>query len=85
MRKLSFKFLTICIYKSEIDKLFEYNDGLPSRFPVIMSFNDFTDKQLLDVFTSLTKKSNFKFSNNDVKYARIATRDLGRLRGTKVQ
>jgi hypothetical protein len=81
----SFLFLMIDIYKTELDTLFEYNEGLPSRFPVILSFNDFTDKQLLDVFLALAKKSNFKFPSNDVKYARIAARDLGRLRGTKVR
>jgi hypothetical protein len=68
-----------------MDELFGYNDGLPSRFPVTMKFDDFTDSQLLEVFTGLVKSQSFKYENDDPKFARIVTRELGRLRGTKVK
>lgn len=72
-------------YVKPMEKLFEYNEGLPSRFPVTLKFSDFSDAQLLEIFTSLMKTkaaaSNiFSFVNNDPKYARIAARRLGRLR-----
>jgi len=64
--------------------LFEYNEGLPSRFPVVLIFDDFSDGQLLEVFDRLVTTSKFKYDGNNPKFARIATRELGKLRGTKV-
>lgn len=40
-------------YKKDMEKLFEHNPGLPSRFPHRFHFADFSDEELLAIFTSL--------------------------------
>jgi len=42
-------------YVDRMDKLFEHNPGLPSRFPVHMKFSDYTDKELEHIFRDLLK------------------------------
>lgn len=69
-------------YKKQMETLFEFNEGLPSRFPVILSFEDFADAQLCDIFCDLAKKNRFSFAGDDPKYARVVTKRLGKLRGT---
>lgn len=68
-------------YSKQMETLFEYNDGLPSRFPVILSFEDFSDTQLFDIFCDLAKKNRFSFHGDNPKYARIAAKRLGKSRG----
>eukprot|EP01038_Epipyxis_sp_PR26KG_P006414 gene6414-8831_t len=58
-------------YAKKMDKLFEQNPGLPSRFPHKFIFEDYTDEELLSIFNGLlesggptTNKSN---SNNENK------------------
>jgi len=74
-------------YTKEMEDLFEFNEGLPSRFPIRAIFNDFSDEQLLSIFEQQMKSAGgsmpFHYHNNDPKYGRIATRDLGRQRGTR--
>jgi len=40
-------------YTSRMDKLFEHNPGLPSRFPHRLLFEDYTDAELLSIMNSL--------------------------------
>jgi hypothetical protein len=40
-------------YADRMDKLFEYNPGLPSRFPFRFVFEDYSDAELLLIFKSL--------------------------------
>ena len=42
-------------YKKDMDKLFEHNPGLPSRFPYSFLFADFSDEELLEIFVRLLK------------------------------
>jgi Cdc6-like AAA superfamily ATPase len=53
-------------YKKDMDKLFEYNEGLPSRFPETLSFPDYSDEQLLAILRSLmaSKKSSTSSSSS---------------------
>jgi SpoVK/Ycf46/Vps4 family AAA+-type ATPase len=37
-------------YKSHMEKLFEHNPGLPSRFPETFLFEDYTDTELVEIF-----------------------------------
>ncbi len=71
-------------YTKPMEKLFEYNEGLSSRFPVTLQFQDFSNEQLLEIFLSLMKSNKatnkFTFFQGDPKPARIAIRRLGRLR-----
>lgn len=70
-------------YKKEMEKLLEFNPGLESRFPHRFQFADYTDEELLSIFQGLMSADgkSFHFRDNDVKYARIAVRRLGRMRG----
>jgi hypothetical protein len=76
-------------YKKEMDKLFQYNEGLPSRFPYTFTFEDYDDEQLLKILKGLmTKKKSksgqtYRCSNNDDKFAKLAIARLGKLRGTR--
>ena len=36
-----------------MSKLMDYNDGMPSRFPHTIVFDDFTESQLTDLFKKL--------------------------------
>lgn len=40
-------------YKKDMEKLFEHNPGLPSRFPSTFTFEDYTDEELLKMFDSI--------------------------------
>jgi len=42
-------------YNNRMDKLFEHNPGLPSRFPIRFLFEDFSDEQLLNIFLEILK------------------------------
>jgi hypothetical protein len=42
-------------YKKPLEKLFEYNDGLPSRFPFRFIFEDYTDEELHKIFSDMMK------------------------------
>jgi hypothetical protein len=37
-------------YKSDMEKLFEHNIGLPSRFPIRFHFEDYSDAEHLKMF-----------------------------------
>jgi hypothetical protein len=83
-------------YRKDMDKLFEYNEGLPSRFPETLSFPDYSDAQLLAILCGLmaSKKSSsgavLRFAaaaagsgDADDRWAKVAIARLGRLRGTR--
>jgi SpoVK/Ycf46/Vps4 family AAA+-type ATPase len=40
-------------YVKDMEKLFEHNVGLPSRFPLRFRFEDYSDEELLSIFKSL--------------------------------
>ena len=42
-------------YDNKMDKLFEHNPGLPSRFPNKFVFEDYNDDELLSIFTATMK------------------------------
>jgi AAA+ superfamily predicted ATPase len=42
-------------YKKQMEKLFEHNDGLPSRFPHRFVFEDYSDDELKSIFTDMLK------------------------------
>ena len=65
-----------------MDKLFEHNEGLPSRFPQIFKFPDYTDEELLEILNGIIKgHEGGKFRLEDQKYARIQSKRLGKQRG----
>ena len=38
-------------YRKDMEKLFEYNEGLPSRFPETLTFHDYDDAQVRTIHT----------------------------------
>ncbi|KAK0705676.1 P-loop containing nucleoside triphosphate hydrolase protein [Lasiosphaeris hirsuta] len=73
-------------YNKQMESFFAHNPGLPSRFPVQMSFGDYTDDELLSILEmKINKKYNGLMACEDGLrglYCRIISRRLGRGRGT---
>eukprot|EP01119_Soliformovum_irregulare_P010112 TRINITY_DN246_c2_g1_i4.p1 TRINITY_DN246_c2_g1~~TRINITY_DN246_c2_g1_i4.p1 ORF type:complete len:1439 (-),score=659.73 TRINITY_DN246_c2_g1_i4:48-3890(-) len=74
-------------YEKEMDDLFQYNDGLPSRFPFKLKFQDYSDDELLLILQDLIKKEetkgNFEIEEGfEGRFLKIAARRLGEMRGT---
>ncbi|TVY80877.1 NFX1-type zinc finger-containing protein [Lachnellula suecica] len=74
-------------YDKEMESLFSYNPGLPSRFPTDLKFADYTDDELLRI---LEVKINSRY-DEAMKvqgglrglYCRVITRRIGRGRGRR--
>jgi SpoVK/Ycf46/Vps4 family AAA+-type ATPase len=43
-------------YKKQIDDLLKHNPGLPSRFPKVFNFEDYSNDELQDIFEGLMKR-----------------------------
>ena len=76
-------------YEKDMDKLLEFNPGLPSRFPIRITFADYEDDELLDIAGGYLKaKSEMASQPFSVeegpsgKYMRVLARRMGRGRGT---
>lgn len=72
-------------YSKQMESFFAHNPGFPSRFPITMNFEDYTDKELQQI---LKRQVNRTYTNNmevedglDGLYIRIAARRVGRSRG----
>eukprot|EP00884_Botryococcus_braunii_P010997 jgi/Botrbrau1/1989/Bobra.0052s0031.1 len=68
-------------YEKDMQKLIEYNEGLPSRFPLVFNFSDYSDEELCYIWQRNIDGDKLRFKVEDEKYARIAMRRLGRMRG----
>ena len=76
-------------YVAQMEALFQFNDGLPGRFPKTWRFGDYSDDVLLDIFKGLMAKRkgkgklHFSATNKDkARWAKVAIARLGRQRGT---
>ncbi|PKS09397.1 hypothetical protein jhhlp_004012 [Lomentospora prolificans] len=72
-------------YTKQMESFFAHNPGLPSRFPIEMKFEDYTDDELLKI---LKLKINNKFGGRmraeeglDGLFCRIVSRRIGHGRG----
>ncbi|KAF9765394.1 hypothetical protein IL306_002338 [Fusarium sp. DS 682] len=72
-------------YSKEMESFFSHNPGIPSRFPNEMKFEDYTDKELLQILQlQIHRKFNGKMAVEkgvDGLYCRIAARRIGYGRG----
>ena len=59
-------------YQKPMEELMGYNEGLPSRFPLVFNFPDYSDDELHDIFAGLLAAGKPQFKLEDEKYARIA-------------
>lgn len=77
-------------YAKDMETLFEYNEGLPSRFPETLRFADYSDELLLQIFKGLmAKKKGLGTLRLDPgagegeRWATVAIARLGRRRGAR--
>ncbi|KAG6170686.1 hypothetical protein E4U11_001972 [Claviceps purpurea] len=72
-------------YAKQMESFFSHNPGFPSRFPLEMKFEDYTDDELLRILErQINTKYNGRMKVEDGTrglYCRIVTRRLGRARG----
>ncbi|KAK3396789.1 P-loop containing nucleoside triphosphate hydrolase protein [Sordaria brevicollis] len=72
-------------YSKQMESFFAHNPGLPSRFPIDMSFADYTDDELLRIFElKVNKKYKDAMDCEDGLrglYCRIIAKRIGRGRG----
>ncbi|KAF1730681.1 Protein CbxX, plasmid [Beauveria bassiana] len=69
-------------YAKQMETFFAHNPGIPSRFPLEMKFEDYTDDEMLQILTSkVNSKYGGRMNAEDGLgglYCRIVTRRLGR-------
>lgn len=68
-------------YQNQMEQLIEYNEGLPGRFPRLFTFADYSDDELYAILEGIVAADKPVFKIRDKKFARIASRRLGRMRG----
>jgi SpoVK/Ycf46/Vps4 family AAA+-type ATPase len=62
-------------YKNEMDSFMSTNPGLDSRFPKRFHLEDYTAKELLDIFTLTMKQEGFQISEEGLEKARYYFED----------
>ncbi|GKT46258.1 NFX1-type zinc finger-containing protein 1 [Colletotrichum spaethianum] len=69
-------------YSKQMESFFAHNPGFPSRFPIEMKFNDYSDDELLRILQAQIKKRyGGRMKWDDHLYLRVVCRRLGRGRG----
>ncbi|KAH7247094.1 hypothetical protein MRS44_014903 [Fusarium solani] len=72
-------------YSKDMESFFAHNPGIPSRFPIEMKFEDYTDEELLSILQLQThRKFNGRMKveeGSDGRFFRIACRRIGHGRG----
>lgn len=69
-------------YSKQMESFFAHNPGFPSRFPIEMKFDDYSDKELLRIMKyQLDMKFGGRMKWEDELYLRVSCRRLGRARG----
>lgn len=75
-------------YAKAMETLFEFNEGLPSRFPMRLVFEDYSDALLLDIFKGLMARKKglgvLHFAPDEGEWwGQVAIARLGRRRGSR--
>lgn len=75
-------------YKEDILNLLTYNEGFPSRFPKVFTFNfeDYTGKQLRKILVGMVTTRGFKFESKKscgVSLSKVLANRIARGRGAK--
>lgn len=72
------KVVVIAGYCKPIDDLMAFNEGLPSRFPERFVFEDYSEKELLQILMDLVRAGPGKWRLAEEIHARIAARRMAR-------
>ncbi|WP_257350537.1 stage V sporulation protein K [Pseudalkalibacillus decolorationis] len=56
--------LILAGYSNEMDHFLTLNPGLPSRFPVVVTFPDYTVDQLMEIAIRMTKEREYKLAHD---------------------
>lgn len=67
-------------YENDMDKLLSYNQGLKSRFPNIIKFDDYTSDEMYKIAVDIAKSKGYRIAN-DVKPYLIDLFDRNHLTG----
>lgn len=59
-------------YSKQMEKFIKANEGLASRFKNTIEFEDYTDKDLIEIFKILCKKNQMLFEEGDLAYLKKA-------------
>ena len=68
-------------YKSEMQEFLHSNPGLSSRFKTIISFDDYTNEELLNIFLSLLKDNDYHLDKDAKKKVREMFKSIDNMDG----
>ncbi len=68
-------------YKDEMQDFLDANPGLSSRFKTIISFDDYSNEELLDIFMSLVKDNDYHLNKEAKKRVREMFKSIDNLSG----
>ena len=68
-------------YKDEMEKFLNANPGLSSRFKTVISFDDYSNSELLDIFLSFLRNNDYHLDKNANKKIKELFKNIKKLSG----
>ncbi|MCX7568791.1 stage V sporulation protein K [Tumebacillus sp. DT12] len=74
--------LILAGYDTEMEQFLRTNPGLPSRFPIVLNFEDYTEQELMQIADTMLRKREYKLSPESSSklrtYLRNSTQQQGK-------